>query len=143
MGTESPTYPFDTEQIADFLRGKSINPTAQRVTIASYLFSHKQHLSAEQILEGVNARDASVSKATVYNTLGLFTRKRLVRELLIDPQRVFYDSNPSTHHHFYNLDTGTLEDIPAGEMKIEDLPEMPEGCTLDSLDIIIKVRNTH
>jgi Fur family iron response transcriptional regulator len=142
MSTESTAYPLDNTQVIDLLRGKDISPTAQRVIIASYLFSRQQHLSAEQILEGVYARDESVSKATVYNTLGLFTRKGLVREVLIDPQRIFYDSNLSAHYHFYNLDTGTLEDIPSGRMRIDDLPEIPGGCTLDSLDIIVKIRNT-
>lgn len=141
MNNPPYTYPLNTAKITQLLHEKAINPTAQRVTIASYLFSRQQHLSAEQILEAVNARDASVSKATVYNTLGLFSRKGLVREVLIDPERVFYDSNLSAHYHFYNIDTGALEDIPAGQFSIAELPDIPAHCTLDSLDIIVKIRN--
>ena len=141
MNTEAPAYPLDTLQVIELLCGKGINPTAQRVTIAEHLFSRRQHLPAEKILEGVNAKDASVSKATVYNTLGLFSRKGLVREVLIDPERIFYDSNSSAHHHFYNTDTGALEDIPTDQLSITKLPETPANCTLESLDIIIKVHH--
>ena len=143
MSEPMTNYPMNAEQVTTMLRNKGINPTAQRVTIAQYLYAQPQHLSAEQILEGVNARDASVSKATVYNTLGLFSQKGLVREVLINPERIFYDSNLSAHYHLYNMDTGTLEDIPTDKVSIKALPELPSGCTLESLDVVLKVRNSH
>lgn len=133
---------MNAEQVEILLRERGITPTAQRITIARYLFSCPQHLSAEQILEGVNAQDASVSKATVYNTMGLFSQRGLVREVLIDPERIFYDSNLSAHYHLYNMDTGALEDIPTDRISIEALPELPDGCTLESLDVVVKVRNS-
>ena len=81
------------EALADLLRSHGIAPTHQRIEIAHVLFERKQHLSAEQILAAVNARHAETSKATVYNTLRLFLEKNLVRELVVDPTRVFYDPN--------------------------------------------------
>ena len=141
MKREDIHYPLGPDAARELLRAHDINPTSQRVTIACFLLSRQQHLSAEQILAGVNDRDSTVSKATVYNTLGAFSAKGLVREVLTNPERVFYDSNLEAHFHIYNVDTGALEDFPVEAMKIDQLPELPPDCTLDSLDIIVRVRN--
>ena len=128
------------ESLADLLRSHGIAPTRQRIEIAHVLFERKQHLSAEQILAAVNARHAETSKATVYNTLRLFLEKRLVRELIVDPTRVFYDPNTSPHHHFYDVVTGLLTDIPAEEVRITGLPALPPGTVADGVDVIIRTR---
>jgi Fur family iron response transcriptional regulator len=116
------------EGLADLLRSHGIAPTHQRIEIAHVLFERKQHLSAEQILAAVNARHAATSKATVYNTLRLFLEKKLVRELVVDPTRVFYDPNTAPHHHFYDVVTGALTDIPAEAVRIADLPPVPPAA---------------
>jgi Fur family transcriptional regulator, iron response regulator len=128
------------ELLADLLRSHGIAPTHQRIEIAHVLFERKQHLSAEQILAAVNARHAETSKATVYNTLRLFLEKKLVRELIVDPTRVFYDPNTAPHHHFYDVVTGSLTDIPAEAVRITDLPALPPGTVADGVDIIIRTR---
>jgi Fur family iron response transcriptional regulator len=53
---------------------------------------------------------------------------------------VFYDSNTSTHHHFYNADTGDLMDIDPATIKIEDLPSLPAGTVAEGVDVIIRIR---
>lgn len=120
-----------------------ISPTRQRRQIARILFARPQHLSAEQILDSVNREGVGnlVSKATVYNTLGLFVRKGLIREVIVDSNKVFYDSNTRPHHHFYHIDTGKLQDIDAQQLSLQDVPEPPAGTTLDGVDIIIRVRS--
>jgi Fur family iron response transcriptional regulator len=77
----------------------------------------------------------------VYNTLGLFARNGLVREVIVDPTRVFYDPNTDNHHHFYNMDTGELMDIDSSELRISELPELPEGTVAAGVDVIIRVRD--
>src|SRR5262245_38049269 len=96
------------EAVAALLRSHGIAPTHQRIEIAHVLFERKVHLAADQILALVNARHAETSKATVYNTLRLFLEKRLIRELVVDPSRIFYDPNTAAHHHFYDVVTGRL-----------------------------------
>lgn len=118
----------------------SISPTHQRVQIAAVLLSKMQHLSADQVMHIVNRESNVVSKATVYNTLGLFARKGLVREVIIDPSKVFYDSNTSSHHHFYNTSSGELTDIDASQLVISQLPEPPQGTEREGVDVIIRVR---
>lgn len=128
-------------QTIQVLREHQISPTVQRVEIAQILLSKMQHLSAEQVLAVVNSEKAKVSKATVYNTLGLFARKGLVKELIIDPTKVFYDSNVANHHHFYNLDTHELVDIESHKVNVGLLPELPDGTKADGVDVIIRVRS--
>ncbi len=82
-----------------------------------------------------------VSKATVHNTLRLFAEKGLIREVFIDPAKVFYDSNTGPHHHFFNVDSGALTDIEPDELHIPDLPDLPQGTTAEEVDVIIRVRD--
>lgn len=128
------------EAIKERLRNHGIIPTHQRIEIASLLFERPQHLSADQVLARVNKRHALVSKATVYNTLGLFARLGLVREVVVDPSRLFYDSNLSHHHHMLNVETGELIDIEALDVPLPSLPELPEGTRLEGVDVVIRVR---
>lgn len=133
--------PLDQQQVMALLARHDIQPTQQRVQIACVLFARDQHLSADDVLRMVNEEQARVSKATVYNTLGLFASKGLVREVIVDPSRVFYDPNTRPHYHFYNIDTGTLTDVDASEFGFTQLPAPPAGTVTDDVDIIIRVRN--
>lgn len=126
--------------VNELLAHHHIAPTQQRRQIAQILFARPQHLSADQVLARVNRNGSVASKATVYNTLGLFARKGLIREVIVDPSKVFYDSNISPHHHFYNVNTGQLLDINSQELSLQGLPTLPEGVKLDGVDIIVRVR---
>lgn len=130
------------DNIIHTLKSSGVTPTTQRVEIAQILFARPQHLSAEQILKMVNENgDSSASKATVYNTLGLFAKKGLVKEVIVDPSKVFYDSNISKHFHFFNTDTGQLTDIPADAVHIDSLPELPEGTQSTGIEVIVRIKN--
>jgi len=129
-------------EVIDLMRQKGISPTRQRVEIAQAMFIKPQHVSADQVLSLVNKQRHSVSKATVYNTLGLFARKGLVREVIVDPSKVFYDTTTSPHHHFYNVDTGELLDVKIDSMLLGELPVLPDGTVAEAVDVVIKVRNS-
>ncbi len=133
--------PYTRDNLVGVLRRHGINPTHQRIEIAYALFSRGEHLSADQVLAIVNGRHSETSKATVYNTLNLFLEKRLVREVIVDPQKVFYDPNTEPHHHLYNVDTGELTDVDAGAIEISGLPPLPEGMVTEGVDIIVRVRS--
>ena len=128
------------ESVAHLLRSHGINPTHQRIEIGYALFENPQHPSADDILAMVNARHTETSKATVYNTLKLFLEKGMVRELIVDPNKVFYDPNTSVHHHFYDVASGKLTDIPAAGVHIEGLPPLPQGMVTEGIDIIVRTR---
>ncbi|MCJ7592645.1 MAG: transcriptional repressor [Woeseiaceae bacterium] len=119
-----------------------IQPTSQRLAVAAVLLQKPQHLSAEQIIDQLRAKGSTVSKATVYNSLNLFGERGLIKECLVDPERRFYDSTTSPHHHFFNADTGVLSDIASDNIRVTGLPELPKGTELESAELIIRVRNS-
>jgi len=132
---------YSREHLVRVLRDHDITPTHQRVEIAHALFSRCEHLSADGILTIVNDRAAETSKATVYNTLNLFLDRKLVREVIVDPSRVFYDPNTAPHHHFYNIDTGELTDIDEADVNISGLPQLPRGMMVEGVDVIVRIRS--
>ena len=130
------------DNMADLLRQHGINPTHQRIEIAYALFSHQEHLCADQVMAIVNAKHSETSKATVYNTLNLFREKKMIREVIVDPSKVFYDPNTHPHHHFYNIATGELTDIDVDDIGLTGLPQLPPGMVTEGVDIIVRVRPT-
>ena len=129
------------DNVKRVLCAHGIRPTLQRVEIAKVLLRKPQHLSADQVLARVNIKRPLASKATIYNTLNLFAAKGLVRQVIIDAGKVFYDSNTDVHHHFYNEDTGMLQDMDASALKIDRMPELPADTLEAGIEVIIRVRN--
>ncbi|MCL4471400.1 MAG: Fur family transcriptional regulator [Sulfuricella sp.] len=134
------TQMYTRDNMIELLRKHGINPTHQRIEIAYALFSKQEHLSADQILAIVNTKHSETSKATVYNTLNLFVEKKLIREVIVDPSKVFYDPNTHEHHHFYDVVSGRLTDIDAADFKISGLPQLPAGVITEGIDIIVRIR---
>lgn len=123
------------------LRDHGVKATARRIEIGTLLLSAPCHMSADQILNRLREAGSRVSKATVYNTLHLFSRKGIVRELAVDPGHLVYDSTTAFHHHFFNADSGELVDIDPGGLEIKGLPELPPDTQAESVELIIRVRN--
>ncbi|MBW9260209.1 MAG: transcriptional repressor [Candidatus Thiodiazotropha sp. (ex. Lucinisca nassula)] len=141
MNLNEHQHPPQKRNITQMMVAYGVNLTKQRRIIADVLFERNQHVTADQLFDLVKQTGSRVSKATVYNTLGLFARKGLVREIFIDASRTFYDSNNSHHHHFYNVDTGDLIDIKdrlAAHFIEQDLPE---GTSMDVVDLVVRVKN--
>lgn len=134
-------HKYTRDNLPEVLRGHGINPTHQRIEIAHAIFSQGEHLSADRILALVNDRASETSKATVYNTLNLFLEKKLIREVIVDPSKVFYDPNTEPHHHFYNVDSGELTDIDARNIHVTGLPALPHGMATAGMDIIVRIRS--
>jgi Fur family iron response transcriptional regulator len=133
---------YSKDDLADLLRSCGVSPTHQRIEIAHALYSRSEHMSADQVLAIVNQRHPETSRATVYNTLNLFVERKLVREVIADPGRVFYDPNTAPHYHLYDVETGKLTDIDAQDVRIEGLPALPPGVVAEGMDIIIRVRSS-
>jgi len=132
-------FPLERSSIIEMLQYYNVSPTRQRIEIAEFLFKEPQHLSADKILDGVKAEGKRVSRATVYNTMGLFVEKGIVREVLIDRERVFYDTNTDNHQHVYNVDSGELKDIYDIDINLADNMAIPDSCQVLGADIVIKV----
>ena len=132
--------PKSEAEITGLLRSHDIYPTNQRVVITRLLFEKCTHLSAEDVFRLVNADNRHVSKATVYNTLGLLAEKGVVREVIADPTRIFYDPNTQPHHHFFDVTSGELTDISLDQIHVSSLPPLPMGAKLEGVDVIVRLR---
>ena len=142
MGENIQNTRINGARLRDLLETAGVRCTRQRLLLANIMLEKPQHLSAEQIIDRLRNSGSTVSKATVYNTLGLFAEKGILREVNVDPSRVFYDTNNSSHHHFYNVDTGELSDIDSGQVPVDQLPNAPDGTVVDGVEVIIRVRNS-
>jgi Fur family iron response transcriptional regulator len=127
--------------IENRLREHGVLPTAQRLEVAELMLARPQHLSADQIIDRLQRTGSSVSKATVYNCLKVFSETGLVKEINIDATRKYYDTTTGAHHHFYHVETGELTDIPADQISIMNLPPLPAGTEQDGVEVLIRVRD--
>lgn len=125
--------------LTDRLLAAGVRPTAQRLRIAAVLLERPQHLSADAILDQAS-RTVPLSKATVYNTLRLFADRGLIRTVVVDPDRVFFDSTPTAHHHLFDEDTHQLTDIAEGQVTVTGLPPLPSGTEALAVEVVVRVR---
>jgi Fur family iron response transcriptional regulator len=126
--------------IAKLLRGAGLRPTRQRVALASLLFAGcDRHVTAETLHEEAIGRKVPVSLATVYNTLHQFTEVGLLREVAVEGARTYFDTNTSNHYHFFCEHSGRLMDIETGSIRIEGLPEAPDGMTISRVDVLVRL----
>lgn len=127
-------------QIVQRLRDCGLRPTRQRLALAKLLFDGTdRHVTAE-FLHGEALRSGiRVSLATVYNTLHQFTDAGLLREIVVDASRSYFDTNTDDHHHFYFETSGQLADIPGEEVSVAALPEAPAGTSIARVDVIIRL----
>lgn len=131
---------YSKAQLRDRLHEAGLSATHQRLALGELIFGHgDRHLNAEQLRREAVAASIPVSLATIYNTLRQFSRAGLLREVMVDPTRSYFDTNLSEHHHFFHEEDGRLEDIPPGGLDVGDLPPPPSGTRIRSVDIIIRV----
>ena len=123
------------------LRAVGLRPTRQRLALARLLLENgDRHITAEQLHGEALGADIAVSLATVYNTLHQFTDAGLLREVVVEPGRSYFDTNTADHHHFFCETTSKLEDIPGQDVVVSELPLPPLGTEICRVDVIIRVR---
>lgn len=130
-------------QVLDQLRSAGLRPTRQRMALAKLLFDNgDRHVTAETLHGEALSDQVRVSLATVYNTLHQFTDAGLLREIVVDASRSYFDTNTSDHHHFFLADKGDLMDIPVGEIEVSRLPMAPDGHSIDRVDVVIRLNDS-
>lgn len=128
-------------QVLEILRHAGLRPTRQRLALAKLLFeSGDRHVTAEMLHAEAETAGVQVSLATVYNTLHQFTAAGLLREILADGTRSYFDTKTGEHHHFFFESSGRLKDIPADQVAVTELPPPPEGTDVSRVDVIVRVR---
>lgn len=133
---------FDQE-LAEKLRLAGLRPTRQRMALASLLFKDgDRHVSAESLHKDAVTARIPVSLATVYNTLNQFTEAGLLREVAIEGDRTFFDTNTSNHFHYFLEDSDGLIDIGTDELEVKGLPPLPAGTVVDRIDVIVRLKKS-
>ena len=125
--------------LAGHLREHGVQPSAQRVAIAQYVLTTDAHPSADQVWAAVKKTLPVVSRATVYNTLNLFVRKRLLRELVLAPGKVVFDPKVGPHHHFIDKSTGRIHDVPWGAVRVSRVDALP-GLDVHEYQVVMRGR---
>ena len=123
------------------LREAGLRPTRQRVELAGVLFqSGDRHVTAESLHDEVANAGVKVSLATVYNTLHQFTEAGLLRQVIVDAARSYFDTNTGDHQHFFVEKEGLLIDIPGESIAVAGVPTPPAGLSVDRVDVVVRVR---
>lgn len=125
-----------------WLESKDVRPTKQRLALATLLVGDgkDRHVTAESLYEAVSETQASVSLATVYNTLRLFCDAELMNEVTIDQNRSYFDTRTDQHPHFYWEDERKLTDAPTETLKFESIPTPPKDTEIARVDVVIRLR---
>jgi Fur family transcriptional regulator, iron response regulator len=132
-----------TIAVPSLMKRAGLRPTQQRLALASLLFrGHDRHVTAEQLHGEAQAESIKVSLATIYNTLHQFTEAGLLREVVVEPGRSYFDTNTTDHHHFYCEDDGHLEDISGDRVNLTSVPTPPEGMMINRVEVIIRIGPT-
>ena len=123
------------------LKEAGLRPTRQRLALAKLLLEcGDRHVNAEQLHREVSETGIKVSLATIYNTLHQFTKAHLLREVVVESGRAYFDTNTRNHHHIFNQDTGELCDIPDDAISASVAPKVPKGTKIDRVEIIVRVK---
>lgn len=136
----SSVRPF--KHAIDTLRKAGLRPTRQRMGLARLLFENgDRHTTAEQLHAEAAKAKLRVSLATIYNALHNFTEAGLLREVVVESGRSYFDTNISDHHHFFNVDRCELRDIPGAAVSVDRLPKAPGGAVVERVDVIVRIRD--
>ena len=144
MNESNPMHakvPAATPSVREMLKSAGLRPTRQRMALAGILFAKgNRHVSAERLHEEATAARVPVSLATVYNTLHQFTGAGLLREVVVDGSKTYFDTNTDDHHHFFIEGDNEVLDIPSSNLAVDQLPAPPQGMEISRVDIVIRLR---
>ena len=127
--------------VRERLQSSGLRPTRQRMALGWLLFGKgERHVTAENLYEEARNCNTALSLATVYNTLRQFSDAGLLREIAVYGSHIWYDTNIGPHYHFYDEDRAQLLDIPEEMLSLVKMPDAPQGMTILSADVIVRVK---
>mgnify|MGYP001468364066 FL=1 len=126
------------------LRNSGLRPTKQRIKICEALFKTEKtfHFTVNDLAKMMQKNfNEKISLATVYNTLHAFKKKGYVKEISLGNDKSYFDTNISSHHHFFDTKTNELIDIDSSKVELKNIPNPPKGKSIKDIDIVINVEN--
>ena len=125
--------------LGEQLRRHGIQPSAQRMAVAEYVLATDEHPSADQVWARVQAAFPMISRATVYNTLNLFVRQGLLRQLVLAEGKVVFDPHLAPHHHFIDDATGSIHDVPWDAVEVRNVENL-KGVDVREYQVVMRGR---
>ena len=133
------------KDLATKLRTSGLRPTTQRVKLAEYLFNREKtfHFTVEDLDKAINKKnsDTKIALATIYNTVHSFKKAGHLKEILIKEGKSYFDTNTSSHHHFYDEKNNKLTDIESNKIELKKFPFPPKGKSINDINVIINIDN--
>ena len=126
------------------LRSTGLRPTKQRLKMCEVLFDRKEtfHFTIDDLRKILKKKlDAKISLATVYNTINAFKNKGYIKEISLNTDKKYFDTNVTNHHHFYNETTSELIDFHDKDVEEIKLKKTPTGKKIKSIEVLVKVSN--
>ena len=126
------------------LRNSGLRPTKQRIKICEILFGGKDtfHFSINELSKIISQKtDEKISLATIYNTVHAFLGKGYLKQIAVNSEQSYYDTNISDHHHFYDEDKNQLIDIHDNEVEPVKIRRKIPGKKIKSIEVLVKVQN--
>jgi len=136
----------DFEPFINRLRSSGLRPTKQRLTICKVLFDSKDtfHFTIDNLKKKIERSTKSkVSLATVYNTVHAFKNSGYLKEISLQGNKTFFDTNSKSHHHLYDQDAGNLVDIKNEDISLNKMPTAPKGKIINGLEITVSIANNN
>ena len=128
----------------DRLKSSGLRPTKQRLAICKILFDRLEtfHFTIENLkkITNKNAKN-KISLATLYNTVHAFKKSGLLKEISLNKNKTFFDTNTKNHHHFYDEDTEKLFDIKSENILVSKVPQTPSGKKIKEIEVVVRIEN--
>ena len=124
------------------LRSSGLRPTKQRLMISKLLFNQKETFhftikSLSKMIEKISNK--KISLATIYNTVNAFKKKGYLKEIPLEGNKTYFDTNTSSHHHFYDEDTEKLIDIDNERISVSNVPGSPFGKSIKDVEVMVRI----
>ena len=128
------------------LRSSGLRPTKQRIKICKLLFDRKEtfHFTINN-LSKILKKDKSekISLATIYNTVHSFKKKGYLKEISVNKDKSYFDTNTSNHHHFLDINTNELIDLKNEDVHNIKIKKRIPGKKINSIEVLVKIENSN
>ncbi len=128
----------------DKLRNSGLRPTKQRLQICEVLFNTKKtfHFTINDLEQKIKDKlDNKISLATIYNTVHAFKKKGYLKQIPVNSNQTYFDTNITNHHHFYDLKDGKLIDLEDSDVGPINIKRKIDGKKIKSIEVLVKLED--